>query len=110
MLGRMDLAEPLYRQAIAGGEGITPLLMVGSLLMSGMLIPLPLFPDWLARVFYALPFAGLADTPYRVYTGNYSPAMSLLLFAHQLGWTIALVLLGHWVLSRGLKRVVVQGG
>jgi ABC-2 type transport system permease protein len=93
-----------------GGEGVTPLLTTGSLLLSGMIIPLPLFPDWLARVFYALPFAGLADTPYRVYTGNYSPGMSVLLFGHQLGWTIALVLLGRWVLSRGLKRVVVQGG
>jgi ABC-2 type transport system permease protein len=93
-----------------GGEGIMPLLATGSLLLSGMIIPLPLFPDWLARIFYALPFSGLADTPYRVYTGNYSAGMSVLLFGHQLGWTIALVLLGRWVLARGLKRVVVQGG
>lgn len=93
-----------------GGEGIFPLLGACSLLMSGMIIPLPLFPDWLATVFYALPFSGLADTPYRVYTGNYEAWKALPLFAHQLGWTVVLVLLGRWVLGRGLKRVVVQGG
>jgi ABC-2 type transport system permease protein len=93
-----------------GGEGVFPLLAACSMLLSGMIIPLPLFPDWLARVMYALPFAGLADTPYRVWTGNYPAAMSVLLFAHQVGWTIVLVLLGRWVLGRELRRVVVQGG
>lgn len=93
-----------------GGEGIFPLLMSGSLLFSGMIVPLPLFPDWLARVMYALPFAGLADTPYRVYTGHYPAGMAVWLLAHQIGWTIALVLLGRWVLGRGLRRVVIQGG
>ena len=29
---------------------------------------------------------------------------------HQLVWTVALVLIGRWVLSRGLHRLVVQGG
>lgn len=93
-----------------GGEGVFPLLGTCSMLLSGMIIPLPLFPDWLARVMYVLPFAGLADTPYRVYTGSYSAGMSVLLFAQQVGWTIVLVLLGRWVLGRGLRRVVVQGG
>jgi ABC-type uncharacterized transport system permease subunit len=29
---------------------------------------------------------------------------------HQILWTIALVLFGRWLLSRSIRRVVVQGG
>jgi ABC-type uncharacterized transport system permease subunit len=29
---------------------------------------------------------------------------------HQLLWTAILVLVGRWLLSRALRRVVVQGG
>lgn len=93
-----------------GGEGVQPLVFTGVLLFSGMIIPLPLFPDWLGRILYALPFAGLADWPFRLYTGNVPAGQAPWLLAHQLGWTIALVLLGRWVLRRGMRRVVVQGG
>lgn len=93
-----------------GGEGISPLVFTGVLLFSGMIVPLALFPDWLKPVLYALPFAGLADTPFRVYVGNYQPMAALPLFALQAGWTIALVLLGRWLLGRAMRRVVVQGG
>ena len=77
---------------------------------SGMIIPLPLFPDWAQPVVRALPFAGLVDLPFRVYTGHIPPHAVVAVLRHQLLWTIALVLFGRWLLSRGMRRVVVQGG
>ena len=34
----------------------------------------------------------------------------LLHLGHQLVWVAILVLIGRWVLSRGLRRLVMQGG
>ena len=41
--------------------------------LSGSLVPLPLFPDWLQPMLALQPFAGLVDTPFRIYSGRLSP-------------------------------------
>jgi ABC-2 type transport system permease protein len=92
------------------GEGAVLVLTAIVTFFSGMLIPLPLFPEWAQPVIYALPFAGLADLPFRVFTGHIAPASAIAVIAHQLVWTVALVLLGRWLMARGVRRVVVQGG
>lgn len=92
------------------GEGIVMLLTALVSLSSGLLIPLPLFPRAVYEVLTYLPFAGVADLPYRVYLGDVPPAALGLVLARQLGWTLALVALGRWLLGRGLRRLVVQGG
>jgi ABC-2 type transport system permease protein len=92
------------------GEGVVLLMTALVTFFSGMIIPLPLFPDWAQQVVQALPFAGLVDLPFRVYTGHIPPREVVAVLRHQLLWTIALVLFGRWLLSRGMRRVVVQGG
>jgi ABC-2 type transport system permease protein len=62
-----------------------------------MIIPLPLFPEWAQPIVQALPFAGLVDLPFRVYTGHIPAAAALSVLRHQVLWTIALVLLGRWL-------------
>ncbi|HOG45562.1 MAG TPA: ABC-2 family transporter protein [Anaerolineae bacterium] len=91
-------------------DGIALLLPAAVLVFSGMMVPLPLFPAWAQRILYLLPFRGLIDVPFRLYVGNIPPAECLPLFAQQLAWTAALVLLGRWLLERGKRRLVVQGG
>jgi ABC-2 type transport system permease protein len=93
-----------------GGEGVAIIVATLSTLLSGMTLPLPLFPDWAQPVVQALPFAGLVDLPFRVFTGHSAPGAVWRVLAHQLLWTMALVLLGRWLLARGMRRVVVQGG
>lgn len=56
-------------------------------MFGGLVIPLPLFPDWLKPVLYALPFAGVLDLPARVFTGDLPVAQGGLVIAHQLAWT-----------------------
>ncbi len=97
----------LWTISADGMAGMAPAIVT---LLSGMLAPLPLFPDWAQAVLNALPFRGLVDTPYRLYLAHIPPSDLPLYLAHQLAWTVAIVLLGRWILSRGLRRLVVQGG
>jgi ABC-2 type transport system permease protein len=92
------------------GEGVARLLPAASWLLAGNIIPLPLFPEWAQGVLNVLPFRGMADTPFRIYIGHISPADAWLPILHQLAWAAALALLGRWLLSRAMRRVVVQGG
>ena len=72
--------------------------------------PLPLFPDWAQPILNALPFRGLVDVPFRLYSGHIPPGDILPLLAQQIGWALALIVLGRTVLARGTRRLVVQGG
>jgi ABC-2 type transport system permease protein len=92
------------------GEGAVILLTALVTFLSGMIVPLPLFPEWAQPIVQALPFAGLVDLPFRVFTGHIPPAAAVSVLQHQIFWTVALVLFGRWVLSKGVRRVVVQGG
>jgi ABC-2 type transport system permease protein len=92
------------------GEGAVILMTTLVTFLSGMVIPLPLFPDWAQRIVQSLPFAGLVDLPFRIYIGHIPPQAAISVLRHQLLWTVALVLAGRWLLSRGLRRIVVQGG
>jgi len=92
------------------GEGVAHLMSVAVWLFSGMMIPLPLYPDWAQTVLSLLPFRGLMDTPFRLYTGHVPASQVAALIAHQLVWAVLLIGVGRWLLGRGLRRVVVQGG
>ena len=92
------------------GTGIDRILSVMVTIFSGLIVPLPLFPDWLQPVLNWQPFRGLADVPYRIYSGNIPPADVAPELLITLVWTVVLVVLGRLILQRGVRRMVVQGG
>lgn len=92
------------------GDGISRLMPALSYTLSGMLVPIPLFPPWARATLEFLPFRGLVDAPFRVYLGHIPPNEIGAVLAHQLGWAVAFILLGRWLLSRWRAKVVVQGG
>jgi len=92
------------------GEGISLLIPSATFLLSGIMIPLPLFPDWAQGILAALPFRGLIDTPLRLYLGHIPASEALWVVAQQLTWSIALIGMGRWMLLRGTRRLVIQGG
>ncbi len=92
------------------GEGISRIVPAMVMIFSGMVIPLPLFPDWAQAVMQFLPFAGLIDTPFRLYIGHIPPSELPLILIHQVSWTITLVILGRMLMSKGVRNLVVQGG
>jgi ABC-2 type transport system permease protein len=92
------------------GDGLARVVPALVIVFSGGVIPLPLFPDWSQPLLAALPFAGLGDTPYRIYSGHIPVSEAGLPIAISVAWTVVLIGIGRALLTRGLKRVVVQGG
>ena len=92
------------------GDGIH--LMVPPLIyfLAGMVIPLPLFPDWAQYILGVLPFRGIFDAPFRLYMGHIPLTEAWAVLLHQWIWIIALVGLGAWLLSKATRRLVIQGG
>jgi ABC-2 type transport system permease protein len=71
------------------GEGVQRLLSSIVFIFSGMLVPLPLYPDWMQFLLDLQPFRGLVDLPFRLYMGHIPPTDLLDILLHQLGWTAA---------------------
>ena len=78
--------------------------------LTGGVLPIPFFPDWLRPVMYALPFGSMQNTPYLIYVGHFSRADALKSMCLQVFWLIVLVLIGKGWMNRAEKKVVVQGG
>ena len=97
----------LWTISAAGMDRIMPAVVT---LFSGMVIPLPLFPDWLQPLLHWQPFRGLVDVPFRIYSGNIPPTLALYEIAQQGAWIGLLVWLGRLLLARGTRQLVVQGG
>lgn len=92
------------------GDGIQRLLASIVTLFSGMIVPLPLFPDKLKQIISYLPFSGLLDIPARFFTGEILINELFKYFSFQMIWVILLYSLGQWILTKKLKELVVQGG
>jgi ABC-2 type transport system permease protein len=91
-------------------RGVT--LLVGPLIIvfSGSLVPLPLFPDWSQPILRNQPFAGLMDTPFRIYSGHLGGSDAMLALARQAVWIATLVIIGRAIMSRVMTRLQTQGG
>ena len=92
------------------GRGFNSIMVGLVVVLSGNIVPLPLFPDWLQGFLHWQPFRGLADVPFRIYSGNIAGAHAGFEIMTQLAWTAVIVAVGYAVLRRASRRVVVQGG
>ncbi|HAN09522.1 MAG TPA: ABC transporter permease [Clostridiales bacterium] len=77
---------------------------------SGFVLPIPLMPIWLQNIVYLLPFRLSVDLPFRVYSGNIPTNDAIIGILTQIIWIIVLIAVGKFLLTKMLKRVVVQGG
>jgi len=91
-------------------EGVSRLMPTVAYFFSGMIVPLPFYPDWAQTLIGLLPFCGLADGPFRVFSGHIPLSEAPLLLLHQLTWTALLIVAGRRLLARATRRMVVQGG
>jgi ABC-2 type transport system permease protein len=92
------------------GEGVTRLVPGLVIALSGMIVPIQLFPEWSQPLVRALPFAQVVDTPFRAYLGTLGRSETASAIVVQLAWTGVLVLFGRWLVARAARRLVVQGG
>ena len=79
-------------------------------MLSGAMIPLWFFPEWLRTALYCLPFVYMFQEPLSIYIGKYSPAECLGKLGIQAVWLIGLLVLFLFAQKRATRRVLVQGG
>lgn len=87
--------------------------MLGGVLaifLSGMAVPLVIFPDGLREVALALPWASYLQTPADIWLGHRTGWSLGGALALQAAWAGALLGACGWVLGRATRKVVVQGG
>lgn len=77
--------------------------------IGGLLLPLELFPDWLAAIARALPFASMAYAPARVFVG-FDWTVFAPLVVTQVTWLVICWLAVVLVFGRAARRVVAHGG
>jgi ABC-2 type transport system permease protein len=92
------------------GEGIKRALPQLTVFLSGMIVPLPLFPSWMQPFLNWQPFRGIIDIPSRIYTGVIPADQILYYLAFQAAWLLVFIGFGKWLMSRAQNRFVVQGG
>jgi ABC-2 type transport system permease protein len=92
------------------GDGIARIMPSLVAIGSGLVVPLPLFPERVQALLSALPFRAMADEPFRLYLGHLPPLALGGVLARQLLWTAVLVAIGRAMVWRGQRRMVVQGG
>ncbi len=81
-----------------------------SWIFSGFFMPLDLFPDWLANFARLTPFGASIYIPIEIFINKLEGWTLLRGLLIQLSWFLILTLLDHLILSRGVRKLVIQGG
>jgi ABC-2 type transport system permease protein len=79
-------------------------------LFGGEIIPLVIFPAFLQKIAFALPFAAMFSTPLLIYVGVIKPERYAAALGSQAFWIVVLGFVATVMWRAGAKRVVVQGG
>jgi len=90
--------------------GVKNLAAVLAMFLSGLTIPLVLFPGWTRDVASALPWASYLQVPADIWLGKHQGLDAWGALGFQALWTAVLLLACHVVLLRANRKVVVQGG
>ncbi len=91
-------------------KGLASIMMSIGDILSGLGVPIPFFPHFLQIISRYLPFQYISDLPFRIYTGHLSLENGLQGMLIQLIWLFIIINLGHFLLNKQLRKVVVQGG
>lgn len=78
--------------------------------LAGAVIPIPFFPEPVAKVLELLPFAAMGNVPFRIYSGSYSSAQMEQAMFLQAFWLVVMILLGKLLCRKAERNAVVQGG
>lgn len=79
-------------------------------LLSGAIVPIWFFPQWLQIGVQCLPFVYMFQTPLSIYIGKYDTLECLKMLGIQAIWLIILAAVFIFASKRVTKRVLVQGG
>jgi ABC-2 type transport system permease protein len=94
---------------ITDSRGMEQLALVLSLFFAGTILPLVAFPGWLGVVARATPWAATMQVPIDIWLGR-NPGGTGAALMFQLGWLLALLLIGQLTTTLATRKVVIQGG
>jgi ABC-2 type transport system permease protein len=90
--------------------GVKNLQVVLAMFLSGLVVPLVLFPGWARDLAMALPWAAFLQVPADIWLGQREGWAAVRGLAFQAVWAMALLVACRLVLDRARRKVVVQGG
>ncbi|MBO9597963.1 MAG: ABC-2 family transporter protein [Cohnella sp.] len=79
-------------------------------LLSGALIPLAFFPEWLKQITLVLPFQGIVHTPATLFLDQAGTSEAIQLIAVQWGWAVALWWAGKGLWHWAVRKITIHGG
>lgn len=88
---------------------VTARISIASFL-SGGLVPIAFFPDWLERSTYLLPFQATVHTPAMIFLGRATTRDALPAIGVQVLWIVGLWFIARLMLRRGLRIIDSYGG
>ncbi|MDH6135210.1 ABC-2 type transport system permease protein [Kitasatospora sp. MAA4] len=91
-------------------DGVRAVMLVVAMFLSGMLLPLGLFPDGLRQAAQVLPWAALVQVPADIFLERSTGSQVLGGLGFQLAWAVVLLALGRAAQLLATRKVVVQGG
>ena len=106
----LTVLYPIITLTTMSEKGIVNIMITIADILSGVVVPIPFFPIFLQKISKLLPFQYISDLPFRIYVGNIPVETCLPGIMIQTIWLILLILVGHSLMKKNLKRVVVQGG
>ena len=92
------------------GEGIQRILPHFCLIFSGMVVPLPLFPDWMQPFLNIQPLRAILDIPSRIYTGIIPLNELPYYLGVQLAWCLGFILIGRSLIEKAQRKIQIHGG
>lgn len=91
-------------------RGIQVAYMVLSGFLSGLYVPVALFPGWLHTLAYATPGPSILMTPLDILIGRLEGGRAVEMLGVQIAWVLGIALIGVLVTRAGRRRLEVQGG
>ncbi len=110
LITALTVLYPIITLYTLNEKGIVNLIINIGDILSGLVIPIPFFPKFLQVISRFLPFQYISDLPFRLYVGNITIQNGFEGIIIQIIWIFIIIGLGHFLMSKNLKRVVVQGG
>ena len=79
-------------------------------LFSGIMLPLWFMPAGLRNIAEVTPFSSIYFAPLQIYLGQVNGKSILIIFLKQMLWIAFLYFIGKFLLKKGEKKLIVQGG
>lgn len=90
--------------------GIMRAKYVAMQILTGLIVPISLYPEWAQTILNLSPFPYIAYVPLAIYLGKLDQNEIFKALGIQLFWIVALYFVGKYFWRICLKRLVIQGG